>query len=67
MIAPLGGRGNAETSESIDSMELAWLVQQVEQRYQVTLPLSDDELDRMSTIDGAVGVLHDVLGGAMHD
>lgn len=47
-------------SERIDSMELAWLVHQVEQRYAVEL--SDDHLDRIHTIDEAVAVLAEVLG-----
>jgi hypothetical protein len=64
MLAPLGGRSAHEPTESIDSMELAWLVQQVETRYHVSLPLADDELARMSTIDGAVDVLRTLLTGA---
>ena len=63
MLAPLGGRGTYDPGETIDSMELAWLVQQVETRYHVSLPLDDDELARMSTIDGAVDVLRDALAG----
>ncbi len=66
MLAPLGGRSTHDTSETIDSMELAWLVQQVETRYRVSLPLDDDDLAAMSTVDGAVDVLHGVLGGAVH-
>ncbi len=40
-------------------MELAWLVHQVEQRYGVEL--SDDQLERMTTVDHAVAVLAEVL------
>ncbi|TCO13134.1 phosphopantetheine binding protein [Kribbella steppae] len=46
-------------AERIDSMELAWLVHQVEQRYGVEL--SDDQLERMTTVDDAVAVLAEVL------
>jgi hypothetical protein len=46
-------------AERIDSMELAWLVHQVEQRYGVEL--SDDQLERMTTVDEAVAVLAEVL------
>ena len=46
-------------AERIDSMELAWLVHQVEQRYGVEL--SDDQLERMTTVDNAVAVLAEVL------
>jgi hypothetical protein len=46
-------------AERIDSMELAWLVHQVEQRYGVEL--TDDQLERMTTVDDAVTVLAEVL------
>lgn len=46
-------------AERIDSMELAWLVHQVEQRYGVEL--SDDQLERIATVDDAVTVLAEVM------
>jgi hypothetical protein len=46
-------------AERIESMELAWLVHQVEQRYGVEL--SDDQLERMTTVDDAVAVLAEAL------
>jgi hypothetical protein len=46
-------------AERLDSMELAWLVHQVEQRYGVEL--DDDQLARMTTIDDAAAVLSEVL------
>ncbi|MGV9269031.1 acyl carrier protein [Kitasatospora sp. NPDC003701] len=52
--------------EQIDSLELAWLVHQVEQRYQVQLDLDDDELVRMATVPGAVTVLGEQLARAGH-
>jgi hypothetical protein len=64
MLAPLGGHDLHDESGTIDSMELAWLVQQVETRYRVSLPLGDEELAAMSTVDGAVDVLREVLGGS---
>lgn len=59
-LAGLGERSGE--LERIDSMELAWLVHQVEQRY--SIELSDEHLDRIKTIDGAVTVLAEVLGHA---
>ncbi|WP_329003396.1 acyl carrier protein [Kribbella sp. NBC_00709] len=56
-LAGLGDRPAG--AERLDSMELAWLVHQVEQRYGVAL--DDDQLERMSTIDDAVTVLGEVL------
>ncbi|NEA34097.1 acyl carrier protein [Streptomyces sp. SID13031] len=58
-LAALGDRGPGEVRERIDSMELAWLVHQVEQRYE--LELDDDQLDRIKTIDDAVFVLAEAL------
>ena len=46
-------------AEPLDSMELAWLVHQVEQRYGVEL--DDDQLTRMTTVDDAVSVIAEVL------
>ena len=46
-------------AERLDSMELAWLVHQVEQRYGVEL--DDDKLTRMTTVDDAVSVIAEVL------
>lgn len=61
MLAAYGDRDPARVRETIDSLELAWLLHQVQQRYSVSLDLSDDELDGMSTVDGAVEVLGRVL------
>jgi acyl carrier protein len=58
-LAALGDRRPGDVRERIDSMELAWLVHQVEQRHE--LELDDDQLDRMKTIDDAVLVLAEVL------
>jgi hypothetical protein len=61
MLATYGGRGAAAVRERIDSLDLAWLVHQVEERYDVTLDLADEQLARMSTVSGAVEVLASVL------
>jgi hypothetical protein len=50
-----------EIPERIDSMELAWLVHQVEQRYDLRIELSDGQLGRMGTVSGAVDVLREVI------
>jgi hypothetical protein len=56
-LAGLGQR--PPDAERLDSMELAWLVHQVEQRYGVEL--GDDQLERIVTIDDAVTVIGEVL------
>ena len=61
MLASYGGRGRDAVRDRVDSLDLAWLLHQVEQRYGVTLDLSDDLLARMSTVSGAVEVLAEVM------
>lgn len=57
MLAGLGTRGADSTLERLSSMEVAWLVHQVEQRYDVELDLDDDELARLRTVSDAVRLL----------
>ena len=64
MLAGLGARQDGDTREQLDSMELAWLLHQVEQRYGVSVELDDRQLGRMSTVTGAVDVLREQLGKA---
>jgi acyl carrier protein len=61
LLATYGDRDPEAVPERIDSLELAWLVHQVEQHYGVTLDLADETLAKMSTVSGAV----EVLRGAM--
>jgi acyl carrier protein len=50
--------GHADPArERLASMEVAWLVHQVEQRYDVQIELDDDQLARLRTISDAVEVL----------
>ena len=63
MLATYRDRAPEAVGERIDSLELAWLVHQVEQRYGVALDLDDDALARMSTVTGAVEVLGEVTAG----
>lgn len=60
VIAMLSEHGDTPVDavgERIDSMQLAWLIHQVEQRHGIVLDLSDDLLDRMTTVSDAVAVL----------
>ncbi|MEN3307800.1 MAG: hypothetical protein V7603_4002 [Micromonosporaceae bacterium] len=51
------GEVDGSAPETLDSLELAWLLHQVAQRYGRHLDLDDDQLALMSTVDGAVDVL----------
>ena len=61
MVASFGDRPVGEVGERIDSIQLAWLVHQVEQRYGVEIELDDEQFGRMSTVTGAVEVLREAL------
>ena len=65
MLAPLAHRSRDPEAERLDSMEVAWLVHQVEQRYQLRLDLDDDQLAKMRTLTDAVALLNDsVVAGS---
>jgi acyl carrier protein len=61
ILASFHTRPAEDIPERIDSMELAWLVHQVEQKYGVRLELDDGQLGRMGTVTGAVDVLREVI------
>jgi hypothetical protein len=61
MLASFGDRRPDEVPEHLGSLEVAWLVHQVEQRYGVTLDLTDDELARMSTVSNVTDVLREAM------
>lgn len=67
MLAGMRARPVEDVSEQLDSMELAWLLHQVEQRYGVRVDPDDGQLGRMTTISGAVDVLREVIGTSMRD
>jgi hypothetical protein len=60
MLATYGDRSPEDVPEDIDSMELAWLIHQVEQRAGRQLNFEDGMLGQMSTVSGAVQVLRDL-------
>jgi hypothetical protein len=66
MLATYGDRQPDQVPEAIDSLELAWLIHQIEQRYGA-LDLDDAALTRMSTVTGALEVLRGLEVGSPHD
>ena len=64
MLARFGDRDPADVPEELGSLELTWLVDQVERRYGVLLDLDDDVFAGMSTVTGAVAVLNESVGPA---
>jgi len=63
MLATYGDREPEQVPEGIDSLELAWLIHQIEQRYG-ELDVDDEMISRMSTVTGAVEVLRDLKVGS---
>jgi hypothetical protein len=58
ILAAFGDRLPQQVPEGIDSMELAWLVHQIEQRYGCRL--DDDAMARMTTVSDALQVLREL-------
>ncbi|MEU7026570.1 acyl carrier protein [Streptomyces sp. NPDC046275] len=63
ILASYGDREPGDVAERIDSLELAWVVHSVEERFDTELDLDDAQLARMVTLDDVL----DVLGGALAD
>jgi hypothetical protein len=63
MLATYGDRRPEQVPEAIDSLELAWLIHQIEQRYG-PLDVDDDMLARMSTVTSVVSLLRDLRVGS---
>ncbi|WP_433121141.1 acyl carrier protein [Micromonospora sp. CA-246542] len=57
MLAELTAKPADEVPDRVGSMELAWLVHLVEQRYQRELDLTEDDLAGIRTVDDALAVL----------
>ncbi|NES13059.1 MULTISPECIES: acyl carrier protein [Micromonospora] len=64
MLAELTGKPVDQVPDRIGSMELAWLVHLVEQRYDRRLDLTDDQLAGIRTVDDALAVFHASLTAA---
>lgn len=65
MLATYGDREPEQVLEAIDSLELAWLIHQLEQRYG-PLDVDDDTVARMFTVTGVLDVLQDLRVGLPH-
>ena len=61
MLAELTEKPATEVGDRIGSMELAWLVHLVEQRYDRRLELTDDQLAGIRTVDDALAVFQTSL------
>lgn len=62
MLAAFGDRAPDAIDDVIGSLELTWLVTEVEQRYGVVVELTDEQLAAIHTVDDATAALRGVLG-----
>ena len=67
MLAAYGDCQPEEVSEGIDSMELAWLVHQIELRFDRRLDVDDALLARMTTVSDVARLLDDLQAKAVHE
>lgn len=61
MLAAFGDRAPEAVDDVVGSLELTWLIAEVEQRYAVVLDLTDEQLARIHTVEDATSVLREVL------
>lgn len=61
MLAAFGDRAPEAVDDMVGSLELTWLIAEVEQRYSVELDLTDEQLGRIHTVDDATSVLREAL------
>ncbi|MGA8115767.1 MAG: hypothetical protein WCA46_19070 [Actinocatenispora sp.] len=59
ILAAPGNRPPETVPERIDSLGLAWLIHEAEQSLGIQLDLTDELMERMSTVSSAVEVLRD--------
>lgn len=57
LLATYGDRHPDEVPETVDSLELAWFVHQLQQRYGRPFDADDDVLARMTTVTEVVRIL----------
>jgi acyl carrier protein len=61
LLARFGNRSPEQVDENIGSLELTWLLAELEQEYDVVIDLTEHQFEAVRTIDDAVVVLSAVL------
>jgi len=64
LLAAFGDRAPESVDDVVGSLELTWLIAQVEQRHSVVLELTDEQLARIGTVGEAADVLREALTAA---
>jgi hypothetical protein len=61
LLARFGDRSPEQVDEHIGSLELTWLLAELEQERDITLELTEHQFEAVRTVDDAVVVLSAVL------
>lgn len=64
MLAAFGDRAPSQVDDVVGSLELTWLVAEIEQRYGVVIDLDADDMGAVETVADAARVLGRALGAA---
>jgi uncharacterized protein related to proFAR isomerase len=64
MLAAFGDRSPADVDDVVGSLELTWLIAEIEQRHHVVIDLGTDDLDAVHTVTDASRVLGALLRSA---
>ncbi len=64
MLAAYGDRSPSAVTEELGSLEVTWLVAQVEQRYDVLLDIDDEVFAGMTTVTSALAALRTGISDA---
>lgn len=67
MLAAFGDRPADAVGDAIGSLELTWLITQVEEKYGVALDLTDEQFTAMTTVSRAVETLREAVAVAARD
>jgi hypothetical protein len=66
ILAAFGDRSPDQVDDVVGSLELTWLIAELEQDYDVVIDLTAAELDAIHTVSDAARVLGTALGPAPH-
>ncbi|HEV2635708.1 MAG TPA: hypothetical protein VGX23_11215 [Actinocrinis sp.] len=67
LLAAFGDRAPESVDDVVGSLELTWLIAQVEEQYAVVLDLRDEQLARITTVADAAEVLGEAVGAALDE
>lgn len=61
ILAAFGQRAAESVPETLGSLELTWLIAEIEQRYAIEADLSDERFEAIRTVDDAVVALREEI------